>query len=97
MVRNEFEWDPQKARWNRRKHGVGCEQAATVFRNPRAASLYDQEHSEAEDRWITLGISATGKLLVVNHTFQEVDDACILIRIFSCRKAATQEREQYGE
>ena len=41
MVRYEFEWDPQKARWNRRKHGVGFEQAATVFRDPRAAPLYD--------------------------------------------------------
>ena len=97
MVQYVFEWDPQKARWNRRKHGVSFEQAATVFRDPRAASLYDGEHNETEDRWITLGISATGGLFVVNHTFQEVDDTRIRVRIFSCRRATAQETRQYTE
>ena len=70
----DFVWDADKARRNRRKHGVSFEQAATVFHDPRAASLYDDEHSESEDRWITLGLSATGGLVVVNHTFEEIDN-----------------------
>lgn len=58
-----FEWDPAKARSNLRKHGVSFEQAATVFRDPRALSLYDRQHSATEERWMTLGVSQTGGLL----------------------------------
>jgi hypothetical protein len=97
MVQYDFEWDPEKARLNRRKHGVGFDQAATVFRDPRAASLYDDEHSETEDRWITLGISAAGGLLVVHHTFEEVDATHVRVRIFSSRKATAEEIGQYAE
>lgn len=61
----EFEWDPEKARANQHKHGVPFEEAATVFLDPRAVSLYDEEHSEQEDRWITLGFASTGRILVV--------------------------------
>lgn len=96
-MRYDFEWDPEKARQNRQKHGVSFEQGAMVFRDPNAASLYDDEHSGTEDRWITLGISANGGLLVVHHTFQEIDAAHVRIRIFSCRRATTQENKQYQE
>jgi uncharacterized DUF497 family protein len=92
-----FEWDPNKAKLNRRQHGVAFEQAATVFRDPRAVSVFDDAHSVKEDRWITLGIAAGGGLLVVHHTFQEVDAQRVRIRIFSSRKATTNEAEQYGE
>jgi uncharacterized DUF497 family protein len=97
MVYYDFEWDPEKAQQNRRKHGVAFEQAATVFHDPRAASVFDEEHSAAEDRWITMGISASGGLLVVHHTFQEVDDTRVRIRIFSSRKATPEETRQYKE
>ena len=91
-----FEWDPNKARSNRSKHGASFEEAATVFRDPMALSLYDSEHSETEDRWITLGISVSGRLLVVCHTFQKQDEHSVTIRIFSSRKAIRREAEQYG-
>jgi uncharacterized DUF497 family protein len=93
----DFEWDPNKARLNRRKHGVAFEQAATVFRDPRAMSVFDDAHSGKEDRWITLGIAAIGGLLVVHHTFEHVDTHKVRIRIFSSRRATKSETDQYGE
>ena len=90
-------WDPGKAKGNRTKHGVSFEQAATVFRDPRALSLYDEEHSGGEDRWVTLGLSAGGGLLVVHHTFEEADATTFEVRIFSARKATRREADAYSE
>ena len=90
-----FEWDPPKAAANRRKHRVSFEEAATVFLDPRGRSLYDDAHSEEEDRWITAGVSSGGRLLVVCHTFRKVNKATSIVRIFSCRKATRRESEQY--
>lgn len=92
-----FEWDPDKAESNRRKHRIGFDQAATVFSDPRALSLYDAEHSKSEDRWISLGLSSTGALVVVCHTFEWIDPSTAQIRIFSCRKATRREKRQYSE
>ena len=92
-----FEWDPGKARENCKKHGVRFEQATTVFMDPRALSVYDNEHSDKEDRWITLGLSAGGSLLIVHHTFTEINEKNVRIRIFSSRKAGKHEIEQYTE
>ena len=94
-MKYDFEWDPAKAKANCQKHGVVFEHAATVFQDPRAVSVFDDEHSNAEDRWVTLGISAGGGLLVVHHTFAETDKNTILIRIFSSRKATKDEADQY--
>ena len=66
-----FEWDPDKASSNWRKHGISFERAATVFRDREALSLYDRAHSQGEDRWITLGMDSQGQLLVVSHTWRE--------------------------
>lgn len=93
----DFEWDPNKARLNRRKHGVAFERAASVFRDPQAVSVFDDAHSGREDRWITLGLSASGGLLVVHHTVEEVNARRFRIRIFSSRKATKSETVQYGE
>ena len=92
-----FEWDPAKARANRTKHGVSFEEAATVFRDPRMLTLYDGDHSEQEERWTTLGIAATGRLLVVRHTYHEESADVIRIRLFSSRKASKHETAQYAE
>jgi len=59
--------------------------------------IYDTDHSEDEDRWLTLGISATGALLVVNHTFQQVNDEAAVIRIISSQKVTKRENRQYME
>jgi len=93
----EFDWDEEKATENRRKHRVGFEEAATVFLDPRALSVYDTDHSAGEDRWVTLGLSSAGRLLVVCHTFREAGDAEALIRLISSRKATKKEDQQYGK
>lgn len=90
-----FAWDPNKAVANRRKHGIGFEQAATVFSDSLALSIYDQEHSEDEERWITLGQSSTGILLVVTHTYQEYSETEAAIRIISARPATKHEQRDY--
>jgi uncharacterized protein len=97
-MRYNFEWDLEKNERNQKKHRVAFEQAATVFRDPRMLSLYDDEHSEIEEeRWITLGLSAVSGLLIVHHTFKEIDAETVDIRIFSSRKATKQEIKQYAE
>ena len=90
-----FEWDPQKAAANLRKHGVSFERAATVFRDAEALSLYDRAHSKDEDRWITLGMDARGQLLVVSHTWREMEQSAARCRIISVRKATKTEAREY--
>jgi len=96
-VQYDFEWDLKKARSNRNNHGVTFEEAATVFQDPDMLTLYDGTHSSNEDRWITLGISAAGRVLVVNHTFPERVSDHIPVRIISSRKAIGREQRQYRE
>ena len=91
----QFEWDSAKARINTRKHRITFERAATVFQDPAALSQFDVNHSQNEDRWITLGIDHTGMPLVVCHTFQEQGATKARIRIFSARKATKNEIKQY--
>ncbi len=93
----DFEWDPKKAQSNKRKHGVGFEESATVFLDPMAVTIYDPDHSETEERWITMGISKNGRVLIVCHTFREESQEAVTIRIFSSRKANLQEIQEYGE
>jgi uncharacterized DUF497 family protein len=87
-----FEWDTNKARLNLAKHGVPFEEAATVFGDPLSLTIFDPAHSQAEDRFIILGRSHLGKLLVVAHT-ERGDN----IRIISARRASRRERKQYEE
>jgi hypothetical protein len=91
-----FDWDPKKASLNLRNHSVGFERAATIFMDPRAGSIPDEEHSEEEERWVTIGLDASGKLLVVVHTFEEKDPTRCKIRLISARKATKKEAGQYG-
>jgi uncharacterized DUF497 family protein len=93
----EFRMGPRKASVNRQKHRVSFEQAASVFRDPQAVSIYDEGHSTPEDRWITLGLSKDGGLLVVCHTFEHVDPSTVRIRIISGRKATRREIHQCSE
>ena len=91
MIR--FEWDPAKAVRNVRKHGVSFEEASTAFTDPFARVTFDPDHSEAEDRFILLGLSTAARMLVVCDCYQEEDE---VIRIVSARKANGRERKQYG-
>ena len=92
-----FDWDPAKAKQNLRKHGVSFERAAKVFLDSFAISIFDDEHSEDEDRWITIGSESNDVLLVVVHTFRGTDAQSSLIRIISARKADRDEANQYHE
>jgi uncharacterized DUF497 family protein len=96
-LRYSFEWDPPKAKQNIRKHKVSFQRAATVFRDPNAISIFDEEHSQQEDRWITLGRDTGGILLLVSHIFRRMDGSSCTIRIFSARKATKRETRQYEE
>ncbi len=90
-----FEWDPQKAAANLRKHAVRFERAASVFQDPEALTLFDRKHSQLEDRWITLGLDNQGALLVVCHTWREEEGERARCRIISARKATKLEARQY--
>ena len=91
----QFDWDPIKAQRNAREHKVTFEEAGEIFSDADALSQYDTEHSNGEDRWITLGMDQAGRLLVVCHTFQEITKVRARVRIFSARKATRGERRYY--
>ena len=90
MIR--FEWDPNKERINRQKHGITFAEAQTVFYDSEALVIDDPAHSETEDRFIILGMSNQAKLLVVCHCYRVSDE---VIRIISARKATRTETLQY--
>jgi uncharacterized DUF497 family protein len=92
-----FDWDLAKEKANVSKHKVGFRKATTVFRDPNQLSIYDQEHSDDEDRWITIGIDSSGVLRVVVHTFNQVTGSSCEIRIISARAATSRETRQYRE
>ncbi len=96
-INYNFEWDPRKDRDNRDKHGVAFDEAATIFKDSKILSIFDPDHSETEDRWITMGISEKGRLLILIHTFQEESKDAVTIRIISSRRATKQETKTYGE
>ncbi|MGY6554099.1 MAG: BrnT family toxin [Wenzhouxiangella sp.] len=93
--RYHFDWDPRKAATNRRKHGVQFEDAVQVFGDPLALTVPDEEHSTQEERWITLGRSGNGSLLVIVHTYEELDTGTALIRVISARAATKRETRDY--
>jgi uncharacterized protein len=88
----KFEWNPAKEEANQRKHRVDFKEAATVFRDPMGITFYDPDHSGEEDRFMTVGFSTKGKLLMVDHT--ERGDQ---IRIISARELTRVERKAYEE
>ena len=90
-----FDWDPAKAKANLKKHGVSFERAITVFRDPKAISVFDQDHDEDEDRWITMGLSEQGTIVVVVHTFRETGNEEFAIRVISARRAGKKEQKYY--
>ena len=87
-----FEWNRRKAARNLSKHGVSFQEVATVFDDALAVTYPDPDHSEAESRYITFGISTAGRFLVVAHV-----DAGDTIRIISSRRATSGERKIYEE
>lgn len=87
-----FEWDAKKARSNAKKHGITFDEASTVFGDALSLTISDPVHSEAEVRFVTMGSSHRGKLVVVVYT-ERGDN----IRIISARPASRRERKSYEE
>lgn len=92
----EFEWDDAKADANLSKHGVDFNEAMGVFLDPLLMTRYDEDHSEDEERWVSLG-ATQGRLLVVVHTFTATSTHMGLIRMISARQPTRREREQYEQ
>lgn len=88
----DFVWDKNKADINLKKHKISFEEAITVFDDPFSITINDPKHSIEEQRYIDIGISAKGNVLVVSYTERGTK-----IRIISCRKATKSEREIYEE
>ena len=92
MAEIRFAWDAAKATANLRKHGVSFEEAQTVFYDDEALLIDDPDHSEREERFILLGLSATVRVLLVVHSYRDNDS---IIRLISARKANSTERSTY--
>jgi uncharacterized protein len=88
----DFEWDDAKAEANERKHGVSFTEAMTIFADPLSVTGYDPRHAAADDRFLTMGTSVAGRLLVVSHT-----DRGDAVRIISARMATRRERKDYED
>jgi uncharacterized DUF497 family protein len=89
-----FTWDERKNRSNQAKHGLSFEEAVTAFYDEHHMLFFDPDHSETEDRFLLLGISARLRLIVVCHCYRENDN---VVRIISARKATKSEARQYSE
>ena len=90
----QFEWDENKNHINQHKHNISFEEAKTVFYDDEALVIDDPDHSEAEERFIILGLSHKANLLIVCHCYRASDT---VIRIISARKATKTESQFYGK
>ena len=88
----EFVWDREKAAANLRKHGVDFDEAASAFDDPLSITISDPDHSEGEERFLLVGESRAGQLLVVAHTERGNE-----IRLINARPATRRERQAYEE
>lgn len=87
-----FEWDEKKADENLRKHGVSFDEAKTVFNDPFSVTIYDPDHSSDEQRYVDIGLSLKGRLIVVSYCGRGET-----IRLISSRKATRKEQRYYEE
>lgn len=88
----KFEWDPVKAVSNAKKHKITFEVAKTVFYDEFAVQFFDEEHADAEERFLLLGMSSDARLLLVCHCERQDGD---VVRIISARKATQSEAQHY--
>ncbi|MFS8117985.1 MAG: BrnT family toxin [Microcoleus sp.] len=88
----EFEWNPDKADLNLRKHNISFHEATTIFNDSLSVTFPDPDHSIGEERYVIIGMSELGKLLIVSHTDRENR-----IRIITARTANRQEKRFYEE
>lgn len=88
----QFEWNPDKANLNLKKHGVSFNEASTVFNDPLSITFPDPDHSFGEERYVIIGVSSASRILIVSHT-----DRSDRIRIISAREATRNERRFYED
>ena len=88
----DHEWDEEKAARNLEKHGISFPDAATVFDDPLYVDFYDPDHSSNEQRYLVIGMSREGHLVIVSYT--ERND---VIRLISAREVTSAERKAYEE
>ncbi len=88
----KYEWDENKAVKNLAKHGVSFAEAKTIFDDPMYVDFYDLDHSEDEERYLIVGESNRGRLLIVSYTERRES-----IRIISAREVTKSDRETYKE
>lgn len=93
----DFDWNENKARANLAKHGVSFRLATSVFRDALALTIFDEDHSDDEDRWVTLGRAQNGQVLVVVHTSEESSSMEMHLRIISARRADPAEVRDYEQ
>ena len=93
MKCTRFEWGERKSLENERKHGVSFEEAQSVFYDEFAVQFFDEDHSTSEERFLLLGMSTGGRLLLICHCEREAGNT---IRIISARKATKTESTFYG-
>jgi uncharacterized DUF497 family protein len=97
MTTYQFDWDEVKAASNLRKHGVAFEIAMTIFNDPLMLTIFDPDHSEAEERWVSIGHASDRRLVLAVHTYKEADGSTATIRILSARRPTRREARQYRE
>ena len=93
MKEPRFTWDDGKATENLRKHSISFDEATTVFRDDDGLRIFDPGHSKEEDRFLLLGFSSKGRLIVVSHCYREQEKE---IRLISARRATKNESRQYA-
>ncbi|UFZ06100.1 BrnT family toxin [Bradyrhizobium ontarionense] len=91
----EFDWDPAKAESNLRKQGVAFERAMSIFSDPLALSLLDDDSGAGEERWVAMGRNAAHELLLAVHTYMELTADRVAIRIISVRRPTRREIRSY--
>jgi uncharacterized protein len=93
----EFEWDDAKAASNLAKHGVDFREAMAVIGDPLALTMFDDAHSDDEERCVSIGRAVDGTLLLVIHTFVGTGPSTALVRLISARPVTRSERLQYEQ
>ena len=88
----KFEWDEKKNQLNIQKHGISFQEAASVFNDDNTILIFDEMHSEHEDRFLLIGFSYRANILVVCHCYRNNNS---IIRIISARKATREESKLY--
>ena len=96
-MRYEFDRDQTKAKSNLAKHGISFEEAIAVFYDPLALSRLDEDYGANEERWVTRGQAREGRMGLVVHTYVEVAEDRVAIRIISARRPTNREMRQYEQ